>query len=110
MGERYLREESQGYCSFEDQPEVLENILQKYHNLEENVDEFLFEFVRPYIEQKLTPLYQEFIESEEFREMKKELRAGEMFEWVLSARTHWHNWDILLNCLNEYQFCDSESE
>ena len=86
MGERYLREESKGYCSFEDQPEVLENILEKYESLESNLDEFLFEFVRPYIESRLSPLYAKFIESPEFEEMKKELRAGEMFEWVLSSR------------------------
>ena len=39
MRERYLREESEGYCQFEDQPEVLENIVDKYENLEENLDE-----------------------------------------------------------------------
>ena len=86
MGERYLRADSQGYCPFEDQPEVLENIIKKYQHLEENLDELLFEFVRPYIEARLSGLYGKFIRSPEFKEMKKELRAGELFEWVLSAR------------------------
>ena len=65
---------------------MLTNIQEKYENLEENLDEFLFEFVRPYIEARLTPLYSEFIESKEFHAMKKDIRAGEMFEWVLSCR------------------------
>ena len=47
----------------------------------------MFEFVRPYIEARLTPLFSEFIDSEEFREMRRELRTGEMFEWILSAST-----------------------
>ena len=64
LGEWYLREESKGYCPFEDEPDVLDNILQKYSNLESNLDEFLFEFVRPYIERRLAPLYREFVHSD----------------------------------------------
>ena len=60
-----------------------ENIKEKYENLEENLDEFLFEFVRPYIEARLSPCYSEFIEAQEFEDMKKELRAGEIFQCVL---------------------------
>lgn len=67
---------------------MLDNIQSKYENLEANLDEFLFEFVRPYIEERLTPLYSEFINSREFSAMKQELRAGEMFEWVLSSREY----------------------
>ena len=65
---------------------MLYSIREKYESLEENLDEFLFEFVRPYIEARLTPLYKEFIEAKEFQAMKKEIRAGEIFEWVLSSR------------------------
>ena len=82
-----MKEENYGYCPFEDEPDVLTSILEKYENLESNLDEFLFEFVRPYIEKRLSALYTEFTESEEFEGMKRELRAGEMFEWILSARS-----------------------
>ena len=85
MRDRYLSQESKSYCRFEEQPEVLENIKEKFMELEENLDEFLFEFVRAYIEPRLSPLYSEFIESREFEKMRRELRAGEMFHWVLSC-------------------------
>ena len=39
---------------------MLESIREKYSLLEENLDEFLFEFVRPCIESKLGPIYEEF--------------------------------------------------
>ncbi len=65
---------------------MLADLLRKYQSLEENIDEFLFEFARPYIEARLSPLYAEFMHSQEFRQMKKELRAGELFEWMLSKR------------------------
>ena len=71
MGDRYLKEESKGFCPFEDEPDVLVTILEKYSSLESNLDEFLFEFVRPYIEQRLSPFYREFTSSEEFERMKR---------------------------------------
>lgn len=36
--DRYLAEESEGFCEFEDHPEVRESIQEKYENLEENLD------------------------------------------------------------------------
>ena len=65
---------------------MLANIRQKYENLEENLDDFLFEFVRPYIEAKLGPLYDEFKQSEVFEKMVKDIEIGEMFHWVLSVK------------------------
>ena len=46
---RFLIEGSEQFCGFEEEPEVLESIREKYNSLEENLDEFLFEFVRPCI-------------------------------------------------------------
>ena len=40
---RFLREGSEQFCGFEEEPEVLESIREKYRALEENLDEFLFE-------------------------------------------------------------------
>ena len=64
----------------------MDNIRDKYAALEENLDEFLFEFVRPYAERQLAPLYERFTESQEFSELKREAQTEEIFSWVLSAR------------------------
>ena len=42
--ERYLNPQSDNYCDFKGYSDVLENILEKYENLSENLDDFLFEF------------------------------------------------------------------
>ena len=42
--ERYLTPQSDNYCDFKGYNDVLENILEKYENLSENLDDFLFEF------------------------------------------------------------------
>ena len=67
---------------------MLESIREKYSALEENLDEFLFEFVRPCIEGRLDPLYEEFKDSPLFVMMEKEMEIGEMFHWVLSVKQH----------------------
>ena len=83
---RFFKEESEQFCGFEEEPEVLESIREKYRSLEENLDEFLFEFVRPCIEGKLGPVYEEFKLSPLFVKMEKEMEIGEMFDWVLSVK------------------------
>ncbi len=61
---------------------------EKYSHLESHLDEFLFEFMRPCLEAKLAPLYDEFLASPFFLDMQKELAVGERFPWVLSVRHH----------------------
>ncbi len=55
---RYLIEESQNYCSISDEPALLANLKEKYGKLNENLNEFLFEFLRPYLEEKLCKPYE----------------------------------------------------
>lgn len=40
--------------------------------------------MRPYIEDKLTPIYDEFINSDGFEKMQKDIEVGEVFEWMIS--------------------------
>ena len=61
--ERYFSPLSDNYCDFKSSPEVLENILDKYDNLGDNLDDFLFEFQRAYVESILAPKYKLFIDS-----------------------------------------------
>ena len=84
MQARYFSKDSGSECRFEDEAEVLENIREKLSDLERNLDEFLFEFVRPYIEAKLTPIYEEFTRSDGFAKMQKDIEVGEVFEWMIS--------------------------
>ncbi len=61
-------------------------LVERYINLRENLDEFLFEFLRPYTEAKLAPVYEEFKQSSYFKDLEREVDFGEIFEWVVSAR------------------------
>lgn len=42
--------------------------------------------MRPCIELLLSPVYEEFLESEIFKELDREMERGEVFEWMLSIK------------------------
>ena len=86
MRERYFERSSQNCCTFEEDPEVLENIRSKIAELSGNLDEFLFEFLRPCVERMLAPEYQKFIGSRQFSEMVKDLETEDAFEWILAQK------------------------
>ena len=50
------------------------------------MNEYLFEFTRTYLEDKLKPSYDEFLQTEESQEMHAVLKSGEVFEWILSQK------------------------
>lgn len=86
MRERYFEPTSENYCDFWEDPEVLENMRAKIADLSENLDEFLFEFLRPCVERMLAPEYQRFIDSRHFSAMVKDLETEDAFEWILARR------------------------
>ena len=56
-------EESQWYCRFEDASEIGENIKERLKDVRAHLNEYLFEFTRTYLEDKLKPSYDEFLGS-----------------------------------------------
>lgn len=72
------------YCKFEDNEDIRENLKERLRDVRANLNEYLFEFTRTYLEEKLRPSYEEFLSSPESKEMHKVLKSGEMFEWILS--------------------------
>ena len=51
-----------------------------------NLNEYLFEFTRTYLEDKLKPSFDEYLGSPEAREMHEVLKSGEIYEWILSQK------------------------
>ena len=58
----------------------------RFNEIRVNLNEYLFEFARTYLEDKLKPSYDDFLLSGESREMQGILKSGEMFEWILSQK------------------------
>lgn len=61
MEARYISKESQWYCKFEDDQEIKENLEERLKDVRANLNEYLFEFTRTYLENKLKPSYDEFL-------------------------------------------------
>ncbi len=70
MKTRYLEEgKSCWYCDFEGEDNLRAHILEKFEDVWGSLDEYLFEFVRPYLEGLMRPSFEEFLESGECAKM-----------------------------------------
>ena len=51
------------YCRFEDDQEIRQNLKERMEDIRGNLNEYLFEFTRTYLEEKLRGSYEEFLNS-----------------------------------------------
>lgn len=78
---KYLSVEGPHYCNFS--ADLKEDIDRRFDDLDNNVNEFLFEFVNTQVVELLEPVYREFCETLFYKRMEEQSRRDEIFANVL---------------------------
>ena len=61
----------------------MKDLEHKFATLDENLNEFLFEFLSTHVQQRLAPIYQEFTHTLYFTRMEAQCTRDEIFASVL---------------------------